>query len=388
MWYEPGLQKRIKKLLAGSNIEDNLNELESLVYFAPSDNAQYLLQNEEKVVVKLKKIAKNFVYFREQDYIDSEDGLNQLQNVLRSARLIIGCSSDILFYSIFSTVNAHVIELVPYGMKNQHLMKLEWLPCNGRNQKYHMLFLKRSESLLELSDDKYDYIQKVFSPSLQDNFETIYQNRYWGKDGGGSGGGSSPEATKNMRVALKTLFQKYRINNMMDAPCGAFVWTQLFVEDMRKENKNFRYMGVDIVRPVIQKLQIKFAEKKWIKFSVKNVADEKLPSDFDVILSRDALQHMTEDVACRSLNNYIKTNAKYLLVGSYLDMHQNKNMQLIESGSKYFPINVMLPPYNMPNPLTVIEENGNFGKDASTNKYLLLYDLHELRKTNFFACSI
>ena len=98
-----------------------------------------------------------------------------------------------------------------------------------------------------------------------------------------------------------------------------------------------------------------------------------MPSDFDVIFSRDALQHMTEDVACRSLNNYIKTNAKYLLVGSYLDMPQNKNMQLIESGSKYFPINVMLPPYNMPNPLTVIEENGNFGKDASTNKYLLLY---------------
>lgn len=388
LWYDPDLQKRMKKLLAGSNIEDDSYDLDCLVYFAASDNSQYSLMNEGKVVAKLKRFAKNFVYLREQDYIESEDGLNKLQNVLRSARLIIGCSSDILFYSIFSSVNVHVIELVPFGMKNDHLMKLEWLPCNGRNQKYHMLFLKRSGSLLQMSDDNYGYIQKIFSPSLQDNFETIYENRYWGKDGGGSGGGSSGEATKNMRAAMKTLFQKYRINSMMDAPCGAFVWTQLFVEDMRRENREFRYLGVDIVRPVIQKLQIKFADKNWINFSVRNVADVKLPEGFDIILSRDALQHMTEDVACRTLNNYLETNAKYLLIGSYHDVHQKKNSQLRESGSKYFPINVMLPPYSMPSPLTIIEEKGNYGDDPSTNKYLLLYDVQELRKNNFFVCGI
>jgi hypothetical protein len=37
---------------------------------------------------------------------------------------------------------------------------------------------------------------------------------------------------------------------MYDAPCGAMVWTQQFIADIRRRVPHFRYRGVDVVAHV------------------------------------------------------------------------------------------------------------------------------------------
>ena len=42
------------------------------------------------------------------------------------------------------------------------------------------------------------------------------------------------------------------ITSMYDAPCGAMVWTEQFLKDIRKNVPHFKYKGVDIVEHVVQ----------------------------------------------------------------------------------------------------------------------------------------
>jgi hypothetical protein len=60
-----------------------------------------------------------------------------------------------------------------------------------------------------------------------------------------------------------------------------------------------------------------------------------LPSNYDLIFSKDALQHIQIEKIIDELKKFSKTKgAKYLLVGSYLKNNENKII------SNYFPINL------------------------------------------------
>jgi hypothetical protein len=94
--------------------------------------------------------------------------------------------------------------------------------------------------------------------NLKLEFEKIYENKLWGSQGNGSGPGSSIEFTDNFRNIAYNLVRKYKINSILDAPCGAMAWMPLLLRNLSNELQNFEYHGIDVVESVIDSLKIRF----------------------------------------------------------------------------------------------------------------------------------
>jgi hypothetical protein len=58
---------------------------------------------------------------------------------------------------------------------------------------------------------------------MRRSFERIYSNQAWGREAGGSGPGSTLEATTAVRAMLPQLMNKYNIKTVLDAGCGMMV---------------------------------------------------------------------------------------------------------------------------------------------------------------------
>jgi len=171
---------------------------------------------------------------------------------------------------------------------------------------------------------------------VQDSFEKIYANFKWGRNGGGSGDGSEPSSTISTRVIVELVIYKYRITSLLDAPCGAIVWTRLLLAKIFEKIPCFKYYGVDVVRSVISKLTEEFSPVPNMVFNVTDLSSPgvELPPG-DLILCRDALQHLPYENIINILENYSKSKARYLIVGSYPKDANNENIPI---GIIYFPI--------------------------------------------------
>jgi hypothetical protein len=206
-------------------------------------------------------------------------------------------------------------------------------------------------------------------------FEEIYKFRKWTNSGDGSGIGSSIDYTENARNIIFKVIQKYKLNSILDAPCGSMSWMPILLKNLSILNSNFKYHGLDIVESVITKSNLKYGKenKNWL-FSVYDVSEGDLPSNYDLILSRDALQHLPFQIAIKVLKSYALTkNSNYLLIGSYKSK-QNRNITI----GDYYRINLMLPPFNLNNFTEIFFEND------LERKHLILYDIRNyLSKINF-----
>lgn len=98
-----------------------------------------------------------------------------------------------------------------------------------------------------------------------------------------------------------------------------------------------------------------------------SVSGQVLPKDYELILCRDALQHLSYELIASTIENFCGSNAKYLLVGSYISAKRNKNRNIAVGLA--FSINLLATPFNFPRPLEIYNERTRDGK------YLLLYEL-------------
>lgn len=157
-------------------------------------------------------------------------------------------------------------------------------------------------------------------------------------------------------------------------------WTREFLLRVHKVVPCFKYHGVDAAASVITKNKETFDSMKWVSFSHMDLADVTAGrtrdfhkhSRYDIILSRDALQHLSYPKIAGVFQQYCATESTFLLLGSYLDKETGKN-ENIHIGDA-FCINVRLPPFSFPKPVEVIRE----AIPAESRKYLLLYKLETL----------
>jgi hypothetical protein len=165
---------------------------------------------------------------------------------------------------------------------------------------------------------------------------------------------------------------------MLDAPCGAMVWMPILLRRLSIEtNQTFRYHGVDIVESVINASIEKFQNysKEW-QFSVLDFTQQELPANYDLIFSRDALQHLSYERIVGALRMFGSAKgARYLLVGSYM-VAKNRNIKVGDC----FYINLTKPPFSLTQYVEIISEN----VPDSSVKHLILYDIpNYLSKVNF-----
>lgn len=200
---------------------------------------------------------------------------------------------------------------------------------------------------------------------IQTVFTEIYNTKAWHSKESVSGLGSELSQTNKLIQELPFLFEKYNIKSILDIPCGDYNW-------MRYVNMpGIKYIGADIVKPLIDSNQIKYPD---IDFRHLDLTKSELPQ-VDLIISRDVLVHMTYNTIIESLENIIRSGAKYLLTTSFTGM--NSNRDLTHDGD-WRPLNLLVAPFRF-KPIYLINEDCTEGENNQHNdKCLILFEISRL----------
>lgn len=150
----------------------------------------------------------------------------------------------------------------------------------------------------------------------EERFTKIYKTQRWGVDGRGSGRGSTIENAKNTCSTLRYVLKKYSLHSLLDAPCGALEWTEPFLREMRAADSTFTYHGVDVVEDVVETNKRRVPEH-YCKFSKMDLSTQTPPSGYDLILCRDAFQHLSYQDIAGVLRGFCRCGSRYLLVTSF-----------------------------------------------------------------------
>lgn len=202
--------------------------------------------------------------------------------------------------------------------------------------------------------------------SVEDTFTAIYKNNDWGSSESVSGVGSEVIQTQELIRLLPSLFKQYSIKSLIDVPCGDFNWMQ------RVSLDGIKYTGGDIVKDLVEKNNRKYASEN-INFQQINLLNDPLPQG-DIIHTRDCLVHFSYNDIIKAINNIKKSGIQYILTTTYTDRVKNYD---ITTGD-WRALNLELPPFNFPKPLSVILENCTEGKTMNKDKSLALWKISDL----------
>lgn len=177
-------------------------------------------------------------------------------------------------------------------------------------------------------------------------FTNIFKYNLWNGKESISGPGSSFEQTIQLRNELFNIIKNYNIKSILDIPCGDFHWMQLIVKD------NIKYIGADIVKPLIKMNQKKYGQNKNRKFLVRNIYENKLPSN-DLVICRDCFVHLPFTEILKSLKNIKKSGSMYLLSTTFPENKINIDC----TQGEWRKINLEIEPFNLTKPLYIIKES-------------------------------
>jgi len=212
-------------------------------------------------------------------------------------------------------------------------------------------------------------------------FGTVYRTKAWSNnpEDGGSGSGSTPKATETIRGILRAVALKYRVRTMVDAPCGALAWMPLALEGLEEDARPepFNYYGLDAAVEVINEVSERLKDHENWSFHTMDLSSAVwCDPAVDLILTRDALQHLDCPLIVDVLRNFAHSSARLLLVGSY----PNGVNRRITTGD-YFEIDLRKAPYNL-QPRQVFNE-WTSRASPQPDKEALLFDVPALRKVDF-----
>jgi ubiquinone/menaquinone biosynthesis C-methylase UbiE len=171
-------------------------------------------------------------------------------------------------------------------------------------------------------------INDFASKGRRNEFNYIFENRRWGSGGSRSGGGSSIEGAYDWIRHLRTLFHHYPIRSVADIPCGDTYW-QFSLREMNTIDE--LYFGGDISTSVIKQNRRLYGSTHQNKifqywdlvhcsiptYTFKNLTHEIRGNRFDLIIVRDAIQHMHIKNGLKSVQNIIRSGAKFFALSTY-----------------------------------------------------------------------
>jgi len=200
--------------------------------------------------------------------------------------------------------------------------------------------------------------------NLENLFTSIYDHPTgWGSNESKSGVGSELKSTKRLRQELSFLFLKYKINSILDVPCGDFNWfSQMDLSDMK-------YVGGDIVEKLVESNRIKYPNFEFLHIDITK--DNLVKSD--LVLTRDCFVHLSNSNILNSIENIKNSSSRYLLTTSFTKFCNNTD---IEDGG-WREVNLMIEPFNL-KPIYLINEMCVEEYPSATDKCMLLFDLNDL----------
>jgi len=181
--------------------------------------------------------------------------------------------------------------------------------------------------------------------TAEERFRHIYETNHWNEAESVSGPGSTLEETEPIRRELPALLAELGAASLLDLPCGDFHWMQ------QTDLGSVRYIGGDLVGDLIERNRAQHA-RDGVAFQKLDLVHDTLPA-VDAVLCRDCLVHLSLADAQAALANIARSGAAWLLTTSFPGVTRNDD---IVTG-QWRPINLTLPPFNLPEPAKVIAEN-------------------------------
>jgi hypothetical protein len=208
------------------------------------------------------------------------------------------------------------------------------------------------------------YVPSSFGTN-EDAFHDIYENNGWGCAESRSGFGSSLDYTAPLRKSLERLLRRLSVRVFLDAPCGDYNWMQ----HVRLPEAT-RYVGGDIVRPLIADLQARHGDELH-SFKPLDIVKDTLP-EADLWLCRDVLFHLPTADAMSALANFASSRIPYILTTTY-DFPE-ENVDVRPGGFRY--LNLARAPFMLPRPQRKIADF-NF---PNPPRYLALWSREQIRE--------
>ncbi len=196
----------------------------------------------------------------------------------------------------------------------------------------------------------HDLRRALTAPSLETVFTEIYHNNSWSDPESVSGRGSTLTRTAVITTSLPPLLRELQAKTLLDAACGDFNWMQ------HASLGDIKYIGADIVPELIERNRGRYANAQKT-FLTLDISKNRLPPA-DVILCRDCLIHLSFERIKRTISNFKKSAARYLLCTTHTKI--TENIDCPDGGWR--SINLEIEPFNFPKPAHVIVEDEDAGK--------------------------
>lgn len=192
-----------------------------------------------------------------------------------------------------------------------------------------------------------------------ETFRQIHAQNHWGSPASVSGPGSSSEQTSALQRELPVLLARLGVRTLLDLPCGDANWISTI------PLPGIAYLGADLVPEVVEKNRTAYPDRQ---FTVLDLTRDPLPSA-DLILCRDCLVHLSFADIDRALANIRASGITWLLTTTFPDQRDNQD---IVTGD-WRPINLTRPPFNLPQPEFVLNEQCTENDGRFTDKSLGLW---------------
>ena len=202
--------------------------------------------------------------------------------------------------------------------------------------------------------------------SVKETFRQIHRSNHWSGNQSVSGIGSDPEQTRTIQEALPKVFEQYDIKSMLDLPCGDFNWMQNVTPHLE------HYTGTDIVPELVKKNQQRFADSRHTFLELDILSDA--PPTADLLFCRDLLVHFSFEDITKALENINKSDIPYLMTTTFTQCRENQD---ITTGD-WRIINLQQPPFSLPDPLELINEQCTEGQGTYADKSLGLWEISDL----------
>jgi len=199
--------------------------------------------------------------------------------------------------------------------------------------------------------------------SIEKVFTNIAKNNTWDSSESISGIGSSLEQTTEITRQLPSIFKQFKIQSILDAPCGDFHWMQ------QVDLSNISYTGGDIVKAIISQNQKQFSTA-FINFVQLDLTSTPLDS-YDLIFCRDCLVHLSFLHIKQVLRNIKQSQSTWLMTTTFPNHKTNKD---ITTGG-WRLLNFEAPPFNFPKPIYLLNEKCSEMNGIFQDKSLALWNI-------------
>jgi len=135
-----------------------------------------------------------------------------------------------------------------------------------------------------------------------------------------------------------------------------------------KHKDKYASTGADIVADLVDRNQRTYGSpQRW--FMHRDVVRDALPPA-DLVLCRDCMIHLSNADVLEALRNVRRSGARYLLATTYSARAQNAD---IVTGD-WRAINLQAPPFRLPQPVALVNEEWDWADGYHADKCLALWD--------------